>query len=522
MRIPSPARKRGLALPAIIAATGLTLAACTPTADQEGAPAGDGDDVPAGGELVVGITSDADNLSPWLATQFQSVNVLQTMYETLTMYDDDLEVAPGLAESWDVSADGLTVTFHLREDVSFHDGTDLDSGDVVHSMESILDESTGAVGRDSLGSVESVEAVDEFTVDFHLSAPDAALPSSLAVVNLAITSADDDLEELDTEPNGTGPFVYDTRTANQSITLERFDDYWGEPAQADSLDLRIIPDETSIMTALEAGNVHFAQLRDPLVAQTATDSVQVESTPELSYHVLQLNSRTGPLTDVNARLAIQCAIDRQGVLDGAAYGEGDVIGPITSPAFLSDPQERPCPERDLEAAADYLAESEYPDGFSFTAIVSQGEYPTSVNEAQALQADLAEANITMDIDAMDIGAFVDRWVDADFEAAVALNGGRQDPEDMYGRYFTSGGAFNDVAGYSSDPLDELLAQGRSEDDHDTRVEIYDEISRELEDQAVWIWLFAGYTYTATTDGVEGFVPRADGSFRNLDNVTVSD
>src|SRR5699024_5115123 len=161
-------------------------------------------EAPSGGVLAVGVTSDADNLSPWFATQFQSVNVVQSLYETLTMYDDDLEVVGGLAEDWEVSDDGLTVTFFLRDDVTFHDGTALDSEDVVYSIESILDEETGAVGRDSLGSVESVEATDDLTVEFHLSAPDAALPSSLAVVNLAILSADDDLGDLDTEPNGTG------------------------------------------------------------------------------------------------------------------------------------------------------------------------------------------------------------------------------------------------------------------------------------------------------------------------------
>lgn len=496
----------------VITSVSLALAGCSGTS----APPADA----TGGDLVIGVTTDPDTLFPWKATQFQAVNVLQNIYGTLTEYDEDLNVVPGIAESWEASEDGLTMTFNLRSGVVFNDGSELDSEDVKYSLESIMDEETAAVAATSLAAVEQVDAPDPQTVELTLSSPDAALPSNLAAINMAILSTDDTEEDLNTTPNGTGPYQFDDRVASQSITLTKNEQYWGDEPSLDSVEFRVIPDESSIVSAMQAGNVNMAVFDDPLVAETAEATLNVAKTPQLSYHTLQLNAQRGDLADVNVRLAIQCAIDRQEVLDTAAFGEGEVTGPITSPAYLSDPAARPCPERDLDKAADYL-EAAGKDSVTIETIVSQGEYSTSVNEAQNLEAQLAEANIILDVEVLESGAFVDAWVAADFEAAVALNGGRPDPDGMYGRYFTSDGNLNDVAGYSSPELDDLFEQGRATTDEDERKAIYDQVSAELEDNAAWIWLFTAYTYTATTENVVGFVPMVNGSLQFLKTTAVA-
>ncbi len=471
----------------------------------------------AGGDLVIGVTSDPDTLLPWTATQFQAVNVLQTMYGTLTEFDEDLNVVPGLAESWDVSDDGLTVTFHLREGVTFADGAEFDSADVVYSLEAIKDEATAAVSAATLSAVESVEATDASTVVLTMASPDAALFANLAVVNMAMLNSDDSLTDLESAPNGTGAFAFSERTPSESLTVVRNDNYWGDPAPLDSVEFRVIPDETSIVSALQSGNVQLAVFDDPLVAQTAeSDTITITDTPQLSYHVLQLNAAVAPFDDLNVRLALQCAIDRQEVLDTAAQGEGEITGPITSPAYKSDPNDRVCPTKDLDKAKEYLEAAGYGEGeLAFDLMVSQGEYSTSVAEAQNVQSQLAEAGITVNLDVLESGTYVDRWVAADFGAAIALNGGRPDPDGMYSRYFTSTGNLNKVAGYSSPELDELFAEGKATSDVETRKEIYTKVSEELEDNAAWIWLFTSYSYTATAEGVTGFVPMANGSMQYL-------
>jgi len=510
--------RRGLTASAGLAlAFALAVSGCSTAPTPSGSASASGSaPAAAGGTLVVGVTSDPDTLFPWKATQFQAVNVLQTIYGTLTEFDKDLNVVPGLAESWDTSADGLTVTLHLRKGVTFADGSAFDSADVKFSLDKIKEEATAAVAAASLASVKSVDATDANTVTLHLANADAGLLANLASVNLAMLSSDDTEAKLGTAPNGTGPFKFSERKASQSLTLARNDAYWGDKAKLDGIEFRVIPDESSIVSAMQSGNVQFAVFDDPLVSQTAAAAgLTVAKTPQLSYHVLQLNAKKGPLTDVNVRLAMQCAIDRQQVLDTAAQGEGQVTGPITSPAFRSDPASRPCPTRDLAKAAEYLAKAGKADGVTVKAIVSQGEYSTSVNEAQSLKAQLAEAKITLDLDVLESGAYVDKWIAADFEAAVALNGGRPDPDGSYSRYFTSTGNLNKVAGYSSPELDKLFAEGRQTSDLAKRKEIYTQISNNLENNAAWIWMFTSYTYTATTSKVAGFTPMANSSLQYL-------
>lgn len=502
-----------------LVAGGLALTLLFAGCSKGGGSTGTGE---AGGNLVVGMTSDPDTLFPWKATQFQAVNVLQNVYGTLTEFDADLKVVPGLATEWKPSEDGKTLTLTLRDGVTYADGSAFDSADVKFSLESIMKEDTAAVARSSLASVTKVEAPDANTVVLHLSAPDAALPSNLATVNMAMLSSEDTEQKLNTTPNGTGPFTLKERKASQSLTLAKNDKYWGDKAKLDTIEFRVIPDESSIVSAMQSGNVHLAVFNDPVVAKTAEGgSVKVAKTPQLSYHALQFNARKGALTDVNVRLAVQCAVDRKQVLDTAAMGEGEVTGPITAPLFKSDPAARPCPERDLDKAKEYLKKAGKEGGVTIKTIVSQGEYATSVNEAQNLKAQLAEVKINLELEVLESGAFVDRWVAADFEAAVALNGGRPDPEGMYGRYFTSKGNLNKVAGYSSPELDKLFAEGKATQDEAKRKQIYTQISKHLEDNAVWIWLFTSFNYTATNSSVQGFTPMANGSLQSLKTTTVN-
>lgn len=503
-RLSSPAIK-GLAA---IAAAGLIAAGCSSGTSNKGS---DG-----GATLVVGYTADPNTLDPWKATQFQAIHLLEQVYGTLTQLDKDLNVVPGLAEKWEYSSDNTKLTLTLRQNVKFHDGKAFSSADAKSSIERLQQPETAAVARATLASITSVDAPDPQTVVLNLTAPDAGLLAGLATTNLAMLAKDDTSESVATKPNGTGAFKFDSRTPNQSVKLVANPDYWGGKPKLDGLEFRIIPDQSSVVAGLQSGNIQFATIDDPLVAKSAESSgLVVKKTPNLSYHVLQLHARKAPLDNVKVRLAISCAIDRQQVLETAALGEGELVGPITSPAYKSDPDARPCPKRDVEKAKQLLAEAGFAGGLTIKTIVSQGEYATSVNEAQNLQAQLKDAGITMEIETLESGAYVKRWVAADFQTAVALNGGRPDPDGMYGRYFTSTGNLNKVAGYSSPELDKLFADGKSTTDVAKRKEIYQQVSRHLEENAVWVWLFSGYVYTASTTDVAGFTPMANGSLQYL-------
>ncbi|MGO1393263.1 ABC transporter substrate-binding protein, partial [Agrococcus casei] len=140
--------------------------------------------------------------------------------------------------------------------------------------------------------------------------------------------------------------------------------------------------------------------------------------------------------------------------------------------------------------------------------------------AQTIQSQLAEAGIEVELEPLESGTYVDRWIATDFDMAVALNGASADPDATYGRYFTSTGNLNDVAAFSTDELDALFLEGRSESDPEARKEIYAEISGYLEDQAPWIWLFTGYNYTAMAPQVQGFEPLVSGSLLGLRDASI--
>jgi peptide/nickel transport system substrate-binding protein len=472
--------------------------------------------------LVVGRTADVDKLDPHLATAFQTIQTLDLVYGTLVQLTPSLDIVPGLATSWKFSNDARTLTLRLRSGVRFHDGSAFDSQDVKASLSRIVNPKTVAVARSNLADIWRIAAPGPRTVVIRLHNPDVPLLAALADVNTAIlSSADIASGSFVRQPNGTGPFKFSKWTPGQSVDLAANPAYWGGKVQLGGVQFRVIPDETSVLSALKSGNVQMGLISDPLVARQAGSSLTVYRTPSLSYHVLMLNARHAPLTNLNVRLAIQCAVDRKEVLDSAALGEGRVVGPITSPAYRSDPDDRPCPKPDLTKAKQYLAKAGMSDGVTIHTIVETGEYATAVNEAQSLQAQLRRIGVNLDLQTLDANTYVKRWLAADFDAAVALNGGRVDPDTMYNRYFTSKGNLNTVAGFASKKLDALFAQGRATADVATRKPVYNKLSATLEDNAAWIWMFSSFDYRITTKSVHGFVPMPNGSLQNLWKTTLS-
>ena len=240
-----------------------------------------------GGNLVVGMTSDPNTLLPWKATQFQAVNILQNVYGTLTEFDKDLNVvSPArpvlgrLGRRQDRHAPAaFRRDLHRRQPVRL--------ADVKASLDRIMDEKTAAVARTSPASVASVAAPDPATVVLTMKSADASLPANLASVNLAMLSSTDTDEKPGDDPQrhravcvqGTDPEPV-AQPAEERVLLG----HQGHPGQ---LEFRVIPDETSIVSSLQSGNVQMAVIDDPLVAKTAEGgTLKVAKTPRPGYHVL--------------------------------------------------------------------------------------------------------------------------------------------------------------------------------------------------------------------------------------------
>ncbi|MDQ7024751.1 MAG: ABC transporter substrate-binding protein [Anaerolineae bacterium] len=476
-----------------------------------------------GNILVVARAVDATGLDPHTQTTFASLRLLELIYEPLVVTDSDLNLQPALATGWEFSDDGMTLTFTLREGVKFHDGSDFTAEDVIASFTRILDEETASAARTNYLSIDSMEAPDDLTVVFNLNTPDVPLLSAMASTNAVVLSADVIASE---DPSlvtvGTGPFKLESWTPDENTMLSANTDWWGDGPFVDGIEIRIIPDEASILAALRAGTVDFALLNDPLVATLLVDDsdVVLHRTPTLSYNVLQLRAAVEPLDKLEVRQAISCALNRQEIVDSAALGEGRVTGPLTMASYALPTDELFCYEQDIDRANELMAEAGLEDGFTLEVMVANSEPPVATSIAQVVASQLEAINITVEIVPLDISTYVDRWLNADFAGAVALNGGRIDPYTMYSRYWQYDARFQDTAGYIDDTLDDLMQRGQVETDFETRFEIFRELQVHLTETNPWIWLYAGFSYTAHQSNVSGWEPAANDSLYYMSSISV--
>lgn len=473
--------------------------------------------------LRMAWSQDATGLDPHKQTAFSSLRLLELIYEPLVRLDSSLEVVPAIAESWEFSDDGLTLTFRLDPDAKFSDGTQVTSEDVKASFTRLLDEATGAAARSNFLSIASIDTPDATTAVFNLSQPDAPILVAMATINAAIVPASIiEAGTVETTTLGSGPFVLDSWDPNSREVLSVNANWAGGDVAIDGIDVSVLPDETAILASLRAGQIDFALLNDPLVATLVPNepNLQLNRQPGLAYNVLQLQPARPPMDDLKVRQAISCAVDRQDILDSALVGEGAVTGPLTMPAYSSDPSTLFCYEQDLEMAKQLMAESSAPEGFTANVIAATGEPPVAASEAQVLQAQLAEIGVTLEIELLELNVYVDRWLAGDFDMAVAQNGGRPDPYPMYNRYFTKDGNLQKVSNFVDDELDSLLQQGRVETDVAKRKEIFQAFESRLAELSPWIWLSTSNTYTAQRTNVKGFESSATGSLFALSQVSI--
>ena len=470
-----------------------------------------------GGTLIGARAADAKGLDPHKQTAISSFRMLELVYDPLVAFDKDLKIVPNLAESWKWSDDAKTLTMTIRKNVKFHNGDPLTSDDVKFSYERILDEKTAAAARSNFTGITKMDTPDANTIVFTISAPNAALLSAMTTLNAAIinkkqVSGGADPAKVDV---GSGAFTIGNWDPDRTLTMKAFSGFWipGEPRIA-AIEWRTIPDESSILAGLRAKTLDFAIINDPRVAIRAGaggSTLSIQRSPALAYHVLQLNAARPMFTDVRVRQAVSCAVDRQQVLDTASLGEGQITSPATAPFYSASQSDMTCYKQDVAKAKQLLADAGKTTGVSFKVIAASDEPPTAVAEAQNIQAQLKAVGIDMQIETLELGVYVDRWLKADFDAAVALNGGNPDPDVMFNRYWSSGGNLNKVAGYNSPDIDKLLDQGRATADPDKRKPIYIDIQKKLADAAPWVWLYVGYEYRVMQPFVKNFTPLPNGS-----------
>ena len=270
----------------------------------------------AQGDTIRIATSLAQNsLAPGEATGLPDATVIRTMFEGLVGFQDG-ELVNELAESWEANEDATVYTFHLREGVTFHDGTPFDAQAVKDYYDWVMDESSVAArARGQLAAMESVEVVDDLTVNIHLSEPNGAFVFLLATSNARIASPTSVREfgsDITRHPVGTGPFRFVSWTEGQNVIVERNPDYWGEPAQVERLEFVVVNNAATRVAMLQSGEVHYIEGLPPQLVPSieGQSNLEVLTAPTNFLRILQLNTTKEPFTDVRVRQALNYAVDK--------------------------------------------------------------------------------------------------------------------------------------------------------------------------------------------------------------------
>ncbi len=466
-----------------------------------------------GGTLVAAISAEPDQLDPQLTSAYVSFQVLENVFDTLVEPDENLEMVPSLAESWEVSDDGLTYTFKLRDGVTWHDGSPLTAQDVVYSYGRIRESANNGW---RFGTVTDVTAPDDTTVVFTLSAPTPNLLSNLgAFKGMAIVQqANVESGDITTAPIGSGPFKVNSWTSGDSIELVRNDDYWGGAPSLDGVTFRFIPDATVALTNLQSGDANWTDNLPVQQVNSLKDStdILVEGVPSNDYYYFATNEAREPFSDPRVRQALAWAIDRDAIVQASVFGNGAVNQtaiPATS-AFYYDYAPY---SRDLDKAKALLDEAGVSD-LSMDLMVPSTD-TQAVTDAQVIAANLADIGVTVNIRQLDVSTWLAEQADGNFDAYLWSWVGNLDPGDFYYAQHHTGGGFN-AQGYSNPMVDELLDAAGAATDADARKELYDQAAKLIVDDASYVYLYNPEIVQGHTTNVDGYTVRGDAAIRFRD------
>ena len=452
-------------------------------------------------ELVVGIAQDLDDsLDPHKTVKAGTREVMFNVFEGLMKPTPDGDLTPAIAESYEVSEDRMTYTFHLREGVQFHNGETVTAEDVVYSIQRCAAATeTGIVQVEAFSVIQDIKTPDDKTVAITISEPSNEF---ISYMTTAILPADYDKQ--DTDPVGTGPFKFVSRTAQDSVVLEKFDGYWGTPAQLDKVTLKIIENADSLMMSLQSGAIDLcAHLTSTQVAQLEKDFNVAEGTMNL-VQAMYLNNAVAPFDDVRVRQALCYAVDKQEIIDLAFDGYGSPIGSSMYPAFgkYFDDSLTNYYTKDVEKAKALLAEAGYPDGFDMT-ITVPSNYKPHMDTAEVLVQQLAQIGVNATIEPIEWESWVsDVYAGRQFQSTVVgVDASTMTARALLERFTSDYG--KNFINYNNAEYDALFQQTLTAYDDAEQTAIYKQMLANLTENAANVYIQDLADLVAVRKGVEG-------------------
>ncbi len=469
--------------------------------------------------ITLGVDQEVIGLDPHIVTSFSSHRRVDLLYNKLVRHNENLELVPDLAEDIDIP-DNVTYIFNLRKGVKFHDGSEMTADDVVFSLNRILDTKTASPGRSYLVTIKSIEKLSAYSVKVVLTAPLASFLEGLASNNCAVVSkaAVEKYGNLQKNVVGTGPFMLKEWIPDNSMTLVKNPSYFekGVP-QSDKVIYRIIPEQASLLAGVKAGNLDMATINDGSTIMLAKrdNSLNVMQKPGVNVRTFGYNVTHKPFDNELVRQAISLAVDRQEVVAVAEFGMGMPTGPIPVSAtqWALPLSKIPYSTPDIAKAKALLAQAGYPNGFSFK-IVTANSYEGGLSVAQVIQNQLKKIGVTAELEVVEWGVYIDRWVKRTFDAMVELRGGSSEPDRFLYRMIHSTGGVNNFM-YKDAEVDALLDKGRALTKVAERKPVYDQLQIALATKAPIVFLYCPLETHVLSKALQGFKQVGNGSLYYL-------
>lgn len=449
---------------------------------------------------------DMTTLDVQLTNSTQDTHAGEWVYCRLVWNDDTLtEAVPQVAESWEISDDGLTYIFQLRDDVQFHNGRNLTAEDVVYSWDRVLELADVSRGDEQLADVESYEATGPYEFTVNLVRANPIFLEGLAHWALGIVP-EESAAELETNPVSCGPYQFIEWVPNDHATYVKFDGYWDQEMLAQLPDeIQFIPvlEEQARLSMLQSGQVDIAEEIPAQYWETIENAPNLQLIDQAitsSYLVYIFQNESGPTSEQLVREAISYAIDREAVRQVALFGYGDIdCAYVPEGHWAYTPFD--CPSYDPERAQQLLAEAGYEEGLTLKIVTY--DHPVYIPGAEVVQQNLLAIGVDAQIAVVERGVWLDEaWGGGDFDITLAALTREPDPDGLMSSVFREGGG-NNSARYFNEEVEELFDAGKSTADREERKEIYRQIQEILLDEVPATKVASVFRASAANESVSG-------------------
>ncbi len=412
--------------------------------------------------LVIGSGAEALGLEPRLETDVPSYERINVIMEPLVKFDVEMNLVPCLATDWEFGEDALSLTFQLREGVTWHDGQPFSAADVKYTFDWVLDTENAAPNRGLYADIKEIEVVNDHVVKFHLAKRYSFLLNNIARMAI-VPKHDGDRADFRQKPIGTGPYVLVSWTRDDRMVLQANESYWGGKPATPNLIFRTIPEDSTRLLAFEAGEIDIFQggvVPQELSRLEQDSRFVVQRVAGTGYNYLGFNTKVGALSDLKVRQALSYLINREGIVSRVLAGIGTPgVGPIPESLPWFNPNVMRY-EYSLDKAKALLAEAGYGPG-DISIRLFTNENPTRMRIAEILQFEAQRAGIEVEVIIEEWGAYLTRIQETDdFDIFILGWSGQLDPDRAMIRQFHTNGA-NNYGKYSNKHLDTLLDYGRT-------------------------------------------------------------